>query len=98
MESYPFPFVCFACRKSFKRPYSDSPRPCPDCSGDAIALARRFRAPRKNAVRPWRVVAYLVEHGFFYQPVHNELGEVIRYPTTMTAASQFVRQYRAQAI
>jgi hypothetical protein len=72
-------FVCFACRKAFKRPpVSDWPRawtppesefdpaPCPDCGRRMADLGLDFKPPRRTDREHWEVVEFLFRRGFAY--------------------------------
>src|SRR5687767_5864871 len=64
-----YPYVCFACRKSFRRSVGLSvkglpDKVCPECGGRAIGLSRKFKAPARSSAAQWAKVEYLVRHGF----------------------------------
>ncbi len=102
VQSYLFPHVCFACRKSFKKPRSQEQRACPQCGGQLIALSRKFAAPKISDIEQWKKVQYLVVHGFLFQPVYErgEDGVLYRvsYPDNLEEATEFVLKYQEQAI
>ncbi len=61
----------------------------------------RFRPPKKSNDRQWAKVAFLVEHGFYFQKVYRKEGPVwtrIRYPQTLEQARDFVLRYKDQAL
>ncbi len=91
------PFVCFTCRKSFKRSAREATRTCPDCGGGATQLHQKFRAPPRESSEKWRVVAFLVAHGFRYQSITDDTGRTLSYPTTMREAEEFVRRHGGRA-
>ncbi len=92
------PFVCFACRKSFKRAFDlESPR-CPDCGGSTIGLDQKFKAPPMKDVKAWRVVEFVVASGFRYQTLHDPslaCQDVGEYPKTMAEAEKFVVRHQS---
>ena len=92
-QSYLLPHVCFACRKSFRRPKSTSPRKCPGCGGTVVELNRKFKAPRMGDLSAWRVVQYVVEAGLRYQSIRLADGKFATYPRTMKEAEAFVRKH-----
>ena len=93
-QAHRFPFVCFACRKSFKYPAQPEPRVCPQCRGPMERLSRKFSAPKSKDLMQWRKVQYLVEHGFrfhtAYVPVAPGVSRSVDYPKTMQEAKAFV--------
>lgn len=95
-QSYTIPFVCFKCRKSFKRPYPAESRPCPDCGRETVGLSQKFKPPKKNAIKEWTVVKFLVEKGFLYFSVYDNFSSV-PYPTKMDNAILFAERYKNQA-
>lgn len=94
VQSYLLPHVCFACRKSFKKPASDKLQKCSDCGNNLIPLNRKFKAPKKTAIEEWEVVKYLVNAGFFYQSIYLENGKTTNYPKTIKEAKEFVVAYK----
>lgn len=90
------PFACFTCRKSFKR--KEEPgvfeRACPSCGGVAYRLFQKFKAPRSTDLKHWDVVAYLYQHGFWFQSVSG----CHEYPRTLEEARQFVQKFKDHAV
>jgi hypothetical protein len=93
-QPYRYPFVCFACRKSFKYPAHPEQRICPQCSGPMERLSRKFSAPKSTDLMQWRKVQYLVEHGFRFHtafvPVAPGVMRSVDYPRTLQEAKAFV--------
>ncbi|PKO67322.1 MAG: hypothetical protein CVU22_12365 [Betaproteobacteria bacterium HGW-Betaproteobacteria-16] len=100
-QRFLFPHVCFDCRKSFKKPASDEPRLCPQCSNPLAKLSRKFSAPASSDKAQWEKVHFLVEHGFLFQSVFepSESGgqQRVPYPSTLEEARKFVVEFQAQA-
>jgi hypothetical protein len=95
------PYTCFACRRTFKRPFERGVvyRKCPHCGGQALQMDIRFRPPRKNDDRQWAKVRFLVEHGFVFQKVFRHAGgDPERYPENMDQAREFVVEFSDQAL
>jgi hypothetical protein len=95
---YLFPYVCFTCRKSFKRaPIGQKGLPdktCPDCGGVAIGLSRKFKAPSRLDAAQWEKVEYLVAHGFrFFSQTDAKTRVSVPYPETLKDAREFVRRF-----
>ena len=99
-QQFRFPFVCFACRKSFKYPACTAKRTCPQCRGPLEMLSRKFAAPKSKDIAQWQKVKYLVEHGFrfysVYQPVEGGGQTPVRYPTSLREAESFVQAFQEQ--
>jgi hypothetical protein len=101
---YKIPFVCFECRKCFKRQYdtSTSVRPCPHCKGNAIRMDIRFRVPKSSDNDEWKKIIFLAQHGFYFQKIYrlSESGgyQRVSYPSTLSEAKNFVKKYRSQAL
>jgi hypothetical protein len=95
------PFVCFGCRKSFKRAWPrdiSGTRQCPECGGITYGLARKFKPPRKDDLAQWRKVQYLVEQGFRFGTLFDENGNLVRYPRTLKEAIDFVDRHGGRAV
>lgn len=98
--------VCTTCRLCFSRPHDLGTAPiylCPTCSKPMLLLTHRFRAPAKQADQKWKVVCFLIDHGFLYQPIYKVKDgqytkEKVKYPETLMDARVFVKDYRAQAL
>jgi hypothetical protein len=95
-----YPNVCFNYRKSFKKPFSDEPRLCPQCEGAMTRLSRKFSAPASNDLLQWKKIQFLVNHGFLFQSVYDKAdgGSNIRYPATLEEAKDFVIAFKMQAV
>ena len=100
VQAFRFPFVCFNCRKSFKLPASKVARICPQCRRPMEMLSRKFAAPRAADADQWKKVQFLVENGFRFHSVFQQLAtggkQPVRYPTTLAEAKEFVATYRDQ--
>jgi hypothetical protein len=98
-KAYLFPFACFACRRSFKRPFvaGVDVRPCPHCGEEAVRLSRKFKAPARDDVEQWKKISFLCEHGFRFASVYDENGTSVPYPETLKDAQGFVGRYTPAA-
>lgn len=84
-HSYLHAFVCFACRKSFKRAsQTKAVLPCPHCSGPSIGLTRKFKVPKQSDIRQWTKVEALVRNGFLFW------GQIGPYPETLREVPAFI--------
>ena len=103
---YAMSFVCFNCRKSFKRHYDGPPcdypnkTTCLECKGVAVNLGRNFKAPKKSDTKQWKKVKFLVEHGFLFQKIklQSDDYDTVPYPETLEEAKKFVIKYKAWAL
>lgn len=103
---YAMSFACFACQKSFKRHVEASPKDypghmvCPECGGESVNLGRNFKPPKKNDVKQWEKVKFLVDHGFRFQKIRvgTNHHDTVPYPETLEEAKEFVKTYKQYAI
>ena len=103
--------VCLTCRKAFNMGTdNDNIRQakCPECGDLMTLMNHRFRPPKKDDIKKWDTVRYLVQNGFVYQHVYAKIemkGNVVtsvqdyvRYPETLKEAEEFVKKYKRQAL
>lgn len=103
---YAMSFVCFACRKSFKRHFDVDPSQypseieCSECGDTSYNLGRNFKAPKRSDDSQWKKVEFLVEHGFRFQKIRIGPNhyDTVAYPKTLEEAKEFVRNYKQYAI
>jgi hypothetical protein len=57
-------WACFECRKSFAKETSESPRKCPECTGEMIDMGAFFEPPRKLNKKRWEVMRVLADYGY----------------------------------
>lgn len=98
VQTYRFPYVCFACRKSFKYPAQGFVRYCPQCRAPMEMLSRKFSAPKQKDRAQWQKVEYLVKHGFrfhaVFEPAEGGGHRRVPYPKTLEEAKVFVQKYQ----
>lgn len=88
--------VCLHCRKS----YSDGTDHtlfrknaiCPQCKQPMEFVNHNFKPPKKDDIKAWEIVSYLIKNGFKYRHIEKD-GEYQPYPTTMQEAILFVEKY-----
>ncbi len=91
-----YPYVCFACRSSFKRwvSWKFEERPltltCPRCGHKAVCLSRKFKPPKRSNTMQWEKVRALVIGGCFFHSYADP------YPETLKEVPAFLRKRRAQ--
>lgn len=86
--TYLHPYVCFRCRKSFKRASRvDAVLACPDCAGPSIGLTRKFKPPKRTDIKQWKKVEALVRHGFLFWSVREP------YPETLEEVDAFAQPH-----
>jgi len=97
MTAFSMPYVCFACRRSFKRMRrfgcEGSRSSCSACHGPSIALHPHFKAPRRDDLPQWQKVQLLVENGFYFWPL-IENNASVKYPSTLKEARTWVKQFK----
>lgn len=86
-------FACFACRKAFKQPGSETsgveaerPFPCPQCGEPMAVVGRDFQAPPQRAEKQWLLVEVLHSFGVIFEP-----GTTM--PRTMPKSSREVEDF-----
>lgn len=102
--------VCLECKVSFNRPFdsgSDLTYPCPECGKQMTLFPHRFRPPKKTENKKWETVKFLVENGFDYQHIYENITKTINgftkyenlvsYPENIKEAKEFVEKYKNQA-
>ena len=101
IQRYLFPHACFACRKVFRKPFSEQGRICPQCGVALVLLGRKFHNPKSTDIPQWKKVQALVECGFFFDPVYRatETGAkvAVPYPRTQAEVPAFVAEFKSQA-
>lgn len=76
-------FVCFECRKVFKRTISytrpEEPEPlCPQCGESMWLAGRAFKAPAHSNVKQWMKVEALIKGGAVFQYNFGPRPRVLR--------------------
>ncbi|MDY3538156.1 hypothetical protein PG275_09105 [Riemerella anatipestifer] len=102
--------VCLECKVSFNRPFdngSDLMYPCLECGGQMTLFPHRFRPPKKTEDKKWETVRFLVENGFNYQHIYENVSKTINsfikyenlvgYSENIKGAKEFVEKYKNQA-
>jgi DNA-directed RNA polymerase subunit RPC12/RpoP len=91
--------VCVECRKAYSiRLIEDRPLnlTCPECGLKVVIVNHKFRPPKREDIKQWDLVKFLVEHGFHFGHVSDNY-QYVPYPTTMEEAKIFVVKYKSQA-
>src|SRR5258708_21861436 len=101
-----YKIVCLNCRKAFStgRDHHVTEQ-CPECGNIYVFYNHKFKPPKKDDVKAWKVVSFLYEHGFTYQHVYKDLGiyrwydsdNFVEYPKSLDEAKEFVIKYKSQA-
>jgi hypothetical protein len=88
-------WVCFDCRKQFRKPLMlDGPptgtrvctavaSPCPECKGDMTDMGTYFRPPARDDLRSWNHYRRIAEHGYRFMSEGSIawLGYVVEHTT-----------------
>ena len=101
-----YKIVCLTCRKAFSTgPDYLKPEKCSECGNDYIFYNHKFRPPKKDDLKAWKVVSFLYERGFTYQHIYKDRTlyhwssreNHADYPKTLEEAKEFVTKYQSQA-
>lgn len=100
-STYLFPYVCFGCRKTFRKPPSCAALSCPECAKPMVMLNRKFSSPKQRDVKQWKKVQQLVEHGFYFFSVYRTAANgkkiTVPYPAHLSEVPAFVQEFSAQS-
>jgi hypothetical protein len=95
-DYYSLPFVCFKCRKAFKKkPLFSAPTllqetPCPQCGRALAFVGRYFKAPPRQDIKQWRKVQLLYESGW------RADGYQARHLSTLSVAKTHLQEQPAK--
>jgi hypothetical protein len=92
--------VCLNCRSAFSNGMNFDnviQRICPQCKKEMINVNYKFRPPKKNEIKKWETIKYLLENGFYFQHIY-ENGKTVKYPENYKDAKSFVEKYKSQKI
>jgi hypothetical protein len=92
--------VCLNCRIAFSHgmDFNDIiQRICPQCRKEMINVNYKFKPPKKNEIKKWETIEYLLENGFYFQHIY-ENGKTVKYPENINEAKIFVKKYESQKI
>tara|TARA_Y100000296_G_scaffold62043_1_gene72002 strand:- start:505 stop:912 length:408 start_codon:yes stop_codon:yes gene_type:complete len=103
---YSMAFACLNCKSTFQRSFLEAPcdyplhSQCASCGGVTYNLGRNFKAPKKLDTAQWRKVAYLIQHGFYFQKIRPSKNSYysVPYPSTLAEARVFVKKYKKYAL
>ena len=93
--------VCLNCRIAFSygMDYNNViSRVCPQCKNEMVNVNYKFRAPKKNDIKKWETIKYLLDNGFYFQHINDENGNWVKYPENIKDAKIFVEKYNVQKI
>jgi hypothetical protein len=106
-HSYKQHYACFACRKVFRIPGSDTPFnvavysdpftrkvKCPDCSRPMFSMGRDFKAPRRSAMKQWEKVRQLRVAGIAFESC-GCVGPGYR-PGSLREVASFIEQHEVR--
>jgi hypothetical protein len=96
--------VCFHCKKAFSI-YKNNQElinlTCANCGNKTTLFNHKFRPPKQNDDKQWRLVEFLKDNGFVYQHIYKQAeggGYLeVPYPNDLTEAKEFVENYKSQA-
>jgi hypothetical protein len=93
--------VCLNCRIAFSYGMDINniiSRTCPQCKNEMVNVNYKFMAPKKDEIKKWETIEYLLKNGFYFQHIYDENNKYIKYPKNMKDAKIFVEKYNLQKI
>ena len=84
--------VCVNCRITFSYGMDNNniiSRICPQCKNEMINVDYKFKSPKKEDIKKWETIKYLLENGFYFQHIY-ENNKIIEYPKNIKDAKIFV--------
>ncbi len=102
--------ICFNRRRSFNTgtDFTQTRQSnCPECGQPMTLMIHRLRPPKKEDEKKWMTVKYLVDNGFTYQHIYDEVDTKgkqkverinVAYPDNLKDAKEFVIKFKDQAI
>lgn len=92
--------VCLDCRKAFNQgtDYNNiRPTTCPECGKLMIQVNQKFRPPKKDDLKNWKIVDLLIRNGFTYHTLYGEnYQQIHEYPKSYKEAEDFVIKYKSK--
>jgi hypothetical protein len=92
--------VCLNCRMAFNYGMNFDnviQRICPQCKKEMVNVNYKFRPPKKDEIKKWETVKYLLENGFYFQHIY-ENEKTVKYPENINDEKIFVKKYESQKI
>lgn len=85
-------FACFACRKSFKKPFvPDQHYKCPQCAAEMAHMGRSFKVPRRAEARQWEKVQRLWSAGYRFH-ANTRRQQVPAFPHKLRHVDKWIKQ------
>ncbi|HEY8559589.1 MAG TPA: hypothetical protein VIL74_04235 [Pyrinomonadaceae bacterium] len=66
-------WACFACRKSFAKDESPTPRKCPQCANSMTDMGAYFEPPRMANKKRWEVMKILADGGYKFNTKDSKI-------------------------
>ncbi|MDR7210995.1 hypothetical protein [Flavobacterium piscis] len=92
--------ICLECRTSYSKgnDYENQVESnCPQCGKKMILVNHKFKPPKKSDTKNWEMVKLLVENGFKFQAVYEQIEKGIflkvNYPKNISDAKEFIKKY-----
>ena len=67
---------------------------CPECSTQMVFVDQRFKPPKKDKKKEWKIVQFLIQNGFRYHKINGDIDKKIKYPKNMDEAKEFLKIYK----
>ena len=92
--------VCLNCRIAFSHGMDYDciiSKRCPQCNAEMINVDYKFKAPKKDDIKRWEIIKYLLGNGFYFQHIYRDddyiNAELVKYPQNIREAKIFVEKY-----
>ncbi|MFD2892816.1 hypothetical protein ACFS5J_12420 [Flavobacterium chuncheonense] len=93
--------ICLECRTSYSKgnDYKNHTESnCPQCGKKMILVNHKFKPPKKSETKSWEMVKLLVENGFKFQVVYEQIEKgvylKVNYPKNLSEAKEFIKKYK----
>jgi DNA-directed RNA polymerase subunit RPC12/RpoP len=94
--------ICLKCRTSYSKGNDlevQTETNCPQCAIKMTLVNHKFKPPKKTEIKQWEMVKLLVENGFKFQPVYEQIDKglflKINYPKNIRDAKEFIEKYKS---
>lgn len=93
--------ICLECKTSYSKGNdfeNQTTSDCTQCGQKMVLVNHKFKPPKKSDTKNWEVVKLLVENGFKFQSVYEEVEKgvylKVNYPTKLSEAKEFIKKYK----
>ncbi len=95
--------VCLKCRISFSISTNSEIENikvvnCSHCNEKMAIVHHKFKPPKRNDLKKWKLVELLVKNGFLFQSVYEQISVgvflKVDYPKNLIEAKEFVEKHK----